>query len=209
MSSGDDLQFVIFRVGPQEFALDIFQVERILRYERPAALPKAPAFLEGVVPYGGGVVPVVDLRKRLDLPAELREETRLMVLDLDDQRVGILVDEVRRGPASGQRTTIAAPPPDGPRPRRDLHLRDHHPAGAHDRHSQRREAASLQGAVGPGRGGILMDVPNDRSGRHRAARPVPGDHRPPGRGRHARRARGVQAARSSPTSSGSMPRSPS
>jgi purine-binding chemotaxis protein CheW len=110
MSSGEELQFVVFRVGPQEFALDIFQVERILRYERPAALPKAPAFLEGVVQYGGGVVPVVDLRKRLNLPAELREETRLMILAIDAHRVAILVDqvvEVLRVEAE----TIAAPPP--------------------------------------------------------------------------------------------------
>jgi purine-binding chemotaxis protein CheW len=110
MSTGEELQFVVFRVGPQEFALDIFQCERILRYERPAALPKAPAFLEGVVQYGGGVVPVVDLRKRLNLPAEQREETRLMILAIDSHRVAILVDqvvEVLRVEAEA----IAAPPP--------------------------------------------------------------------------------------------------
>jgi purine-binding chemotaxis protein CheW len=110
VSEGEELQFVVFRVGAQEFALDIFQVERILRYERAATLPKAPAFLEGVVQYGEGVVPVVDLRKRLELPAELREETRLMVLELETQRIGILVDqviEVLRVEAG----TITAPPP--------------------------------------------------------------------------------------------------
>ena len=78
----DELQFVIFQVGPQALALSIFQVERILRWEQPAALPNAPAFLEGVLPYGEGVVPVVDLRKRLDVPATQQEETRVMVLGL-------------------------------------------------------------------------------------------------------------------------------
>ena len=68
MTTEDEIQVVAFRVGPQEFALDILQVERILRYERPSPLPKAPAFLEGVVRYEGGAVPVVDLRKRLELP---------------------------------------------------------------------------------------------------------------------------------------------
>jgi purine-binding chemotaxis protein CheW len=94
VATEDEIQLVAFRVGPQEFALDILQVERILRYERPAPLPKAPAFLEGVVRYEDGAVPVVDLRKRLELPDPVREETRLVVLNLEDQRVAIVVDEV-------------------------------------------------------------------------------------------------------------------
>jgi purine-binding chemotaxis protein CheW len=110
MITGDDVQVVTFRVGGQEFAFDILQIERILRYQVPAPLPQAPAFLEGVVSYGGGAVPVVDLRKRFELPAELREETRLMVVDLGDQRIGVLVDEVREV-LRVDSTTIAAPAP--------------------------------------------------------------------------------------------------
>ena len=110
MIGADDIQVVTFRVGSQEFALDILQVERILRYVAPAPLPKAPAFLEGVVQYEGGAVPVVDLRKRFELEAPIREETRLMVLDLEDQRVGVLVDEVREVMRLDS-TTITAPGP--------------------------------------------------------------------------------------------------
>lgn len=106
----DELQFVIFQVGSQSLALSIFQVERILRWEQPAALPNAPAFLEGVLPYGDGVVPVVDLRKRLDVPATQQEETRVMVLELENQRVAVLVDEVREV-LRVDSTTIAAPGP--------------------------------------------------------------------------------------------------
>jgi Chemotaxis signal transduction protein len=107
----DELQFVIFQVGSQALALSIFQVERILRWEQPATLPNAPAFLEGVLPYGDGVVAVVDLRKRLDVPATQQEETRVMVLELEDQRVGIVVDAVSRG--------------------RQGRCPDHHPAASH------------------------------------------------------------------------------
>ena len=110
MNTADDIQVVTFRVGPQEFALDISQVERILRYEKPAALPKAPDFLEGVVRYGGTAIPVVDLRKRLELDAAIGDETRLMVLSLDGQRIGVLVDQVREVMRVDS-TTIAAPPP--------------------------------------------------------------------------------------------------
>ena len=110
MTTADDIQLVSFRVGPQEFALDILQVQRILRHQAPAPLPQAPEFLEGVVPYEGGAVPVVDLRKRLGLDAVVNEETRLMVVDLGDQRVGVLVDEVREV-LRVDSTTITAPGP--------------------------------------------------------------------------------------------------
>ncbi|HEU4587420.1 MAG TPA: chemotaxis protein CheW [Gemmatimonadales bacterium] len=110
IASEDEIQVVAFRTGPQEFALDILQVERILRWEAPTPLPKAPPFLEGVIPYEGDAVPVVDLRKRLELPAELRPETRTMILRLGDQRVAIVVDEVREVMRVDS-TTIAAPPP--------------------------------------------------------------------------------------------------
>lgn len=109
MTIGDELQFVVFRLGSQEFALSISQVERILRYETPATLPNAPEFLEGVVPYGRSVVPLVDLRKRIGLEATYREETRVMVVHYDQEQVAIVVDlvvEVLRVDA----TTITAPP---------------------------------------------------------------------------------------------------
>jgi purine-binding chemotaxis protein CheW len=110
MNTGDDIQVVTFRVGPQEFAFDILQIERILRYSPPAPLPRAPDFLEGVVPYDDRAVPVVDLRKRFELDAPIREETRLMIVDLGDQRIGVLVDEVREVMRVDS-TTITAPGP--------------------------------------------------------------------------------------------------
>lgn len=94
MSGGDDVQLVAFRVSGQEFAFNIFQVERILRYEAPAPLPKAPEFLEGVIRYEGVAVPMVDLRKRLSAPAPLRDDTRIVILEWDGAKIGIVVDAV-------------------------------------------------------------------------------------------------------------------
>jgi len=109
MMTGDELQFVVFLLGSQEFGLSIFQVERILRYEAPAPLPNAPDFLEGVMPYGSGVVPLVDLRKRIGLAAEHKEETRVMVLQFDDHHVAVVVDQVVEVLRVDTRT-IAQPP---------------------------------------------------------------------------------------------------
>jgi purine-binding chemotaxis protein CheW len=110
VTAADEIQVVIFRIADQEFALDIFQIDRILRYEKPAQLPSAPDYLEGVVQYGESVVPVVDLRKRLEEPAELKDEIRIMVLRLEDQKVGIIVDQVLEV-SRVDSTTITPPPP--------------------------------------------------------------------------------------------------
>jgi purine-binding chemotaxis protein CheW len=94
VSGGDDVQLVTFKVGGQDFAFNIFQVERILRYEAPAPLPKSPEFLEGVLQYQGGAVPVVDLRKRLGAAAQLRDDTRTVILEFEGGKIGVVVDTV-------------------------------------------------------------------------------------------------------------------
>lgn len=93
-TTGDEIQIVCFRVGTQEFGLNVFQVERILRYEAPARLPRAPEFLEGVLQYQGDPVPVIDLRKRFGVAAPLKDETRTIVLDWESSRIGVVVDAV-------------------------------------------------------------------------------------------------------------------
>lgn len=110
INSGDDIQVVTFRVGAHDFALDILQVERILRYEKPAEVPMAPDYLEGVLRFEGSAIPVVDLRKRLGVDALVRDETRLMVLGFEGERIGVLVDEVREI-LRIDAAAIAPPPP--------------------------------------------------------------------------------------------------
>jgi purine-binding chemotaxis protein CheW len=108
--AGDDIQLVSFRLAGHEFAFNIFQVERILRYEAPSPLPKAPAFLEGMLRYEGGAVPVIDLRKRLGVAAPQEEGTRIIVLEWEGTKLGAVVDavtEVMQVPAA----SIAPPQP--------------------------------------------------------------------------------------------------
>ena len=109
-TTGDDIQLVAFRLAGQDFAFNIFQVERILRYEAPAPLPQAPDFLEGMLRYQGAAVPVIDLRKRLGVPAPREEGTRTIVLEWDGAKIGAVVDavtEVLQVPAAA----VALPPP--------------------------------------------------------------------------------------------------
>ncbi len=106
----EEVQLVTFRVGGQEFGFNIFDVERVLRYESPAPLPQAPDFLEGVLQFGETIVPVIDLRKRLGVDAVLAEETRTVILEWEQGRIGIVVDavvELLKVPVD----EIASPPP--------------------------------------------------------------------------------------------------
>lgn len=94
MTTGDEVQLVLFRIGGQQFALNIFQVERILRYQEPTPLPRAHEFLEGMLSYGDTAIPLIDLRKRMSTDAPVREETRIMVLEWEQGRIGVVVDAV-------------------------------------------------------------------------------------------------------------------
>ena len=67
----------------------------MLRWSAPRAIPNVPAWLDGVIEYGGRTIPVVDLRARFDLPApESREHARILVLAAGDARIAATVDAV-------------------------------------------------------------------------------------------------------------------
>jgi purine-binding chemotaxis protein CheW len=94
MTVGDEVQLVTFRVGEHQFAFNVLQVERILRFEPPIPLPKAPDYLEGTIQFGDEVVPVVDLRKRLEADSHKGEETRTVIVSMEQSRIGVVVDAV-------------------------------------------------------------------------------------------------------------------
>jgi purine-binding chemotaxis protein CheW len=88
-------QLVTFQAAEELFAVDIFAVERVLRYEAPRLLPNSATWLRGVIDHGGRTIPVVDLRERLGLAgAEPTEKSRLLVIMAGDTLVGMTVDAV-------------------------------------------------------------------------------------------------------------------
>jgi purine-binding chemotaxis protein CheW len=89
-------QFIIFRLGDQEYGMPIAAVGEIARPpERITRLPKAPAFIDGVMNLRGVVVPIVDLRRRFDLVAKEQEGSqRILVLEVTGVRAGFIVDSV-------------------------------------------------------------------------------------------------------------------
>ena len=104
-------QLVIFRLGDDQFAVDIFSVERVLRYSAPAILPNLPPWIDGVIEHGDRVVPLIDLRTRFGLPRLApRPEHRILVLTIGEDLLGVTVDSVHEV-MSVAPEDIAAPPP--------------------------------------------------------------------------------------------------
>jgi purine-binding chemotaxis protein CheW len=91
-----DEQFVIFRLGDQEFGLPVVAVDEIARPpEYITPLPKAPGFIDGVMNLRGNVVPIVDLRRRFQLAGrEPGSAQRVLVLAIGGGKTGFLVDGV-------------------------------------------------------------------------------------------------------------------
>lgn len=88
-------QIVTFRLGDELFAADIFSVERVLRYTAPTPVPNVPSWIEGVIDYQQRVVPVINLRRRFEMPAAAApSDGRILVLSVDDEWVAATVDGV-------------------------------------------------------------------------------------------------------------------
>lgn len=103
-------QVVTFTLAGEEFGVPILEVREIIRMTDITPVPKAPPFVEGVINLRGQIIPVVDLRKRFGIAAEINEATtRIIVIEVNENVLGLIVDavdEVLRIPAD----TISPPP---------------------------------------------------------------------------------------------------
>lgn len=103
-------KLVTFRLGDDYFATDVHAVERVLRYAVPTSVPDMPDYIQGVMDYQERVLPVVDLRRRFELPArEADGDTRTLILNVSGEWIGVVVDSVTE--VSPFDPALVAPPP--------------------------------------------------------------------------------------------------
>jgi purine-binding chemotaxis protein CheW len=96
MQSVGDEQFIVFQLGGEEYGLPIASVDEVVRVpDALTKLPKAPAFIEGVMNLRGRIVPVIDQRRRfkLEMRGEHRQE-RVVVVTIEHMQAGFVVDNV-------------------------------------------------------------------------------------------------------------------
>lgn len=91
----DSGQYLTLRLGSEEYAIDILRVQEIRSYEEPTRMVNAPAFIKGVVNLRGVIVPIVDLRMKLNLSkVEYNEFTVVIILNVRGTVIGAVVDSV-------------------------------------------------------------------------------------------------------------------
>lgn len=104
------LQLVSFKIGAEEFGVDITKVQEINRMVEITKVPQAASYVEGVINLRGKVIPIIDLRKRMSMEIKENDKnTRIVVVDIENFVMGMIVDsvsEVLRIPVS----TIEPPP---------------------------------------------------------------------------------------------------
>ncbi len=94
---GDKVQYIVIRLGEEQYGIDIRYIDNIVRAQRMTRIPKVPAYLKGVINLRGEVLPVMSIRLRMGLPEdETTKATRIIILKLEQEGdVGIIVDEVK------------------------------------------------------------------------------------------------------------------
>jgi purine-binding chemotaxis protein CheW len=91
-------QLVSFRIGEEEFGVDILMVQEIIRLPTITPIPNAPRFILGMINLRGKIIPVIDLRQRLKIrgnrPAATDRKTRILIVEIYNHVTGFIVDSV-------------------------------------------------------------------------------------------------------------------
>jgi purine-binding chemotaxis protein CheW len=95
VNSDEVLQWVTYKLGEETYGINVMQVQEVLRHTEIAPVPGAPDYVLGIINLRGNVVTVIDTRSRFGLPSsDISDNTRIVIIESDDQVVGILVDSV-------------------------------------------------------------------------------------------------------------------
>lgn len=95
MATTEAREYLTFRLGREEYGIDILKVQEIRGYEPPTRIANAPSFIKGVVNLRGTIVPIIDMRLKFNcVNAQYDSFTVVIILNLRQRIVGIVVDSV-------------------------------------------------------------------------------------------------------------------
>lgn len=93
--SSEDIQVVVFKLGSDDYCVPVSQAREIQLYSIPTRIPNTPDFVEGVINLRGQIIPILDLKKRFGSGStEINALTKIIIIDMDGELLGILVDSV-------------------------------------------------------------------------------------------------------------------
>jgi len=94
-SGQKEIHLIVFKLGTEEYAVPITSVQEIIMLLIPTRIPKAPTFVEGVINLRGHIIPIIDGRKKFQLEVTAStNESRIMIIELENETIGLIVDAV-------------------------------------------------------------------------------------------------------------------
>lgn len=95
--AGEGKQYIVIRLGSEQYGIDIKYVDNIVRQQRITRIPSAQSYFKGVINLRGEIIPVMSMRLKFGLePDEYTNATRIIIIKLESQSaIGIIVDEVK------------------------------------------------------------------------------------------------------------------
>jgi len=94
-SHGELIQLVSFNLDQEEYGVDVLKVREIIRMPIVTRVPNTPHYVDGVINLRGKVIPIISMRKKFGLmETENDKQTRIMVMDVDGELMGFIVDAV-------------------------------------------------------------------------------------------------------------------
>ena len=93
--ANNEIKVLIFTVNGEFYATDIMQVERILGYEQNVKIPDCPDFVDGMINYEGGILPIISIAKRFHIEeSKISKDSKIIVTKQEKGKFGIIVDVV-------------------------------------------------------------------------------------------------------------------
>ena len=94
---GETTQFIVIKLGDEQYGIDIKYIDNIVRMQHITRVPKVDAYLKGVINLRGEVIPVMSIRVKMGLEADVEtKSSRIIILKLEQQgTIGVIVDEVQ------------------------------------------------------------------------------------------------------------------
>ncbi|HPX91754.1 MAG TPA: chemotaxis protein CheW [Spirochaetota bacterium] len=90
----NSIQIVCFKIGNEEYGIDILQVQEILKIPKVTKLPKSSNHVLGVIDLRGRVIPIIDLGKKFGIVSNLSQASRAIVVNIEGKQIGLAIDSV-------------------------------------------------------------------------------------------------------------------
>lgn len=88
------MQIVVFKLGDEQFAVETSKVQSIADMMKVTTVPKAPSYIKGLINLRGSIISLLDINLLLNLSSNSNEQTNIIILNVQDELLGISVDQV-------------------------------------------------------------------------------------------------------------------